>query len=233
MYVCKYGILSYLLFTQSVKQLMMISLGILHSFVKEPIYHKQFLDVDYYQILIPYVHCSLLKDIRVTALCTLSYLTDYLDEGLIQFLSMSKAELEGVVAGLHEISNGADEVRFSEMNFECDEFLEAAINIAGHHGNALLLLELDAIKAVSLSHSENNIRVLFLLLIWKLTLMAVGSLPREKLDAIREFILSIAPKTKEESQLKLVLEFETLQESSHANPLAGELTDNFLSTCGG
>lgn len=208
---------------------MMISLGILNSFAKERVYHKQFLDVDYYQILIPYIQCRLLKDIRVTALCTFSYLVDCLDDEHIEFLSMSKMELEGVIAGLLEIGQGVDAIHFSEMVFECDEFLEAATNIAHHLGNASLLLELGAIQAVAasvLSHADSNIRVLSLLLMWKLASVAVGtpSFSGDKMDAVRELVSSINPATNEECRLKATLEFETRKEVSPTKPSAGKLS---------
>lgn len=210
---------------------MMVSLGVLHSYAKDHVYHKQFLDVDYYQILIPYVQCSLLKDIRVAALFTFSYLTEYLDEELIQFLSMSKTELEGVVAGLQEISQGADGVSFSQLKFHCDEFLEATANIASHRGNALMLLELNVIQAIALSHIDSNIRVLFLLLLWKLSFVAACSSHREKLDTIKDFVSSITPKTREECHLKRTLELETLTDTPHAKYSTGEFSDAYSSLC--
>ena len=58
---------------ETVKHLMLISIGVVNSFATRSEYHKQFSDIEYYRVLTPYT-LSPLKQLRFASLFTLNYI---------------------------------------------------------------------------------------------------------------------------------------------------------------
>ena len=192
---------------ETVKHLMLISIGVVHSFATRSEYHKQFSDIEYYRVLAPYT-LSPLKQLRFASLFTLSYLADIIPEELTHLLAIEKAEVEKTVQELN-LSVNTNKVRLGTLVFSIAEILVVLRNLAVLHKNATALISCNILGTLGelLKSTDVEIRLYSLLLLWSLSyLECKGTME----TVLRQF----EPLSSDEEEVKAAVEFET-QVSTH------------------
>ena len=192
---------------ETVKHLMLISIGVVNSFATRSEYHKQFADIEYYRVLTPYI-LSPLKQLRFASLFTLSYLADIIPEELTHLLAIEKGEVEKTVQEL-SLSVNTNEVHLGTLVFSTAEILVVLRNLAMLHKNATALISCNILKTLGelFTSTDVEIRLYSLLLLWSLSYL--------KCKGMMETILTqFEPLSSDEEEVKAAVEFET-QVSTH------------------
>ena len=192
---------------ETVKHLMLISIGVVNSFATRSEYHKQFSDIEYYRVLTPYT-LSPLKQLRFASLFTLSYLADIIPEELTHLLAIEKAEVEKIAQEL-SLSVNTNEVHLGTLVFSTAEILAVLKNLAVLHKNATALIGCNILGTLGelFKGTDVEIRLYSLLLLWNLSYL-------ECKGKVETILAQFKPLSLDEEEVKAAIEFET-QVSTH------------------
>lgn len=186
---------------RAVKELMLISIGVLNSFAIRSDYHRQFLDIKYYMVLTPYA-LSPLKQLRFASLFTLSYLAGIIPEEHTHLLAIGKAEVERIVQELR-LSVRTNEVHLATLVFSTAEILVVLRNLVVLHVNATSLIGYNIIGTLGelLKSTDAEIRLCSLLLLWNLPYL-------ECKGTMENILKRFKPLSLDEEEVKADIEFE-------------------------
>ena len=187
---------------ETVKHLMLISIGVVNSFATRSEYHKQFSDIEYYRVLTPYT-LSPLKQLRFASLFTLSYLADIIPEELTHLLAVEKAEVEKIAQEL-SLSVNTNEVHLGMLVFSTAEILAVLKNLAVLHKNATALIGCNILGTLGelFKGTDIEIRLYSLLLLWNLSYL-------ESKGKVETILAQFKPLSSDEEEVKAAIEFET------------------------
>ena len=190
---------------EAVQELMFNTVGILYNFSTRDQYHKQFLDIEYYKILSPYIY-SPLEYLRFAALFAFSHLSNLIPEQENHMLHIEKAEIKGLVHNLKE-SVDSNAVHLSRMVFTVTEVLKVLVNLTIVRSNSSFLIEGGIVPAIGVlfKSSSTDVRKHSLLLLWKI--VGLGS-DRE----IECLLKSFDHLSTEEEAVKTAIELEIAAE---------------------
>lgn len=184
----------------AVRELMLISIGILNSFAIRSKYHSQFFDIDYYKVFTPYIY-SPFKQLRISSLFTFSYLVETIPEEDIHFLAMEQTEVEEIVQELG-LSASTNEIHLSNLVFSTVEVLEALKNLAVLPQNSNLIVSSNVLMILAELYQSmsGEVRQQILLLLLKLSHLMSKSV-------FKTVLSQIVPTSLPEMELKASIEF--------------------------
>ena len=209
---------------QIVIDLVSYSIGVLSTFAASDIYHCQFLDIGYLEMLTPYI-CSPIQKLRYMALFTFSSLVFELPQDFAYLCHLNEDEIKEVFKQLSSICSNQSDVCLADLVFSVTETLTGLVNFTVLPENTVAMLKLGVVGIINnllLSKAiDTEIRLLCLQLLLKLCISAPVPNNKELEPFIKEvesIIFPFQPLAPKEGGFQLSIMFiKELVELEHVN----------------